>query len=177
MGLPFDPVIDLNANTEFVVRTISGFDSLLLNTKPNPETWSLAQCLVHLIKIDQYIMSGLSGTLRPRDTDAGKILYIKKVVLTRTAKVKAPPPINPEERIFDVEKQLARFQQQRSGLIELAEKLRWQHECEDIQHFLFGKLTTAEWVYFSIYHAERHIFQMHEIASQLYETRRMGKTA
>lgn len=84
-----------------------------------------------------------------------------------THKLTAGEPIKPRGEFTDKEKVLRAIVSNRSEILQLPQEGSWFDLCLGFEHAIFGYLTKIEWLYFCIFHAERHLQQMQTIEERL----------
>lgn len=158
---------DLRLNSEYLAKIWSDTPTGMRYVKPDINTWSIAECMKHLVLIESSIHAILK---EPKDAkigerDPSKILAIlQKHVPQRHIKVKSPQVFMP---MFDqIDKNwnpTLSIAQNRHLALEIAREQGLYEVCSGTPHAIFGNLSCFEWLYFMIFHAERHIQQIREI--------------
>jgi len=121
-------VVDTEVNSTRARELVSGLSEAQLNWKPAPGSWSIAQCLEHLIAategFDQYFEKAIASGREKRSVD-GAIPYrptrlggwlIKQLVPEATRKVPAPKIFRPAES-SSIKGALERFLQQQERFV------------------------------------------------------------
>ena len=161
---------DLRENTRQLLSVIQEFPETKFNTLPSGDEWSAGQVCEHLIKVETGTLRLYTGKTESCDRDPEeKITTIKKRLGDRDTKMSAFGPIIPDENPKNKTKVLEKLQDIRQRLTSLIEVHELTELVLGFDHPLFGRLTRIEWIYFSIYHSRRHIYQIQEIAAGISE--------
>jgi len=158
----------LEASKDALMRSIEGLDQPQWDYKPDPERWSVAECLEHIAATEGFIlnlMSDFMATQTPAQNltdDLRKDEIVTSVITDRTSKLKAPDPLQPTNRFGDHEGSLAEFHRVRSATIVLV------RDTKDLRsyagdHPVFGQMDALGWVLFLSGHSERHTAQIEEV--------------
>lgn len=156
---------DLDASTENLIKTVAQFDDHNFNYKPSDEEWSAAQVAEHLLILEITANKAISGETIPtnRAPDA-KIALIKRAMEDGTKRT-APERVKPSNLITDPQAAIEKFKKQRSKLREAIINADLTEACVSFKHTALGTLTRWEWIYFNIYHLQRHLQQMKRLQS------------
>lgn len=129
------------------------------------EIWSAAQIGQHLMKTERLSIRVLKGPSRDRDGDPwAKVDQIKEAFLKSDNKYESGGPIQPSKRPPGKDTLLAQLQGAREQLLVIMKSSGAEEECSGFEHAMFGFLTRGEWMYYHLYHGERHRRQMLERA-------------
>ena len=88
-----------------------------------------------------------------------KLALIKEAMESSTKRV-APGMVTPSESRHEPQEMAQQLIKQRELVKRLISGLDLTEACRVYKHPSLGTLTRLEWVYFNLYHAERHIRQM-----------------
>ena len=159
---------DLKEATEELLQTIKSIPEEQFNNVPKEGGWSPGQVVEHLIKVETGTVRLFSGPAETPDRDPEKLIEeIKDRFLDFSWKMTASGPIVPDEQPKDKTKALNKIQDIRQRLTSLIEIHDLTELVTGFDHPLFGKMTKAEWLVFSICHGKRHAHQIKEILSSL----------
>jgi len=148
-------------NTNLLLNYLDTVADDVLFKQPSPNEWSVAECVEHLVSIERGLHNIFSGPTEAANRDPlEKQEAIKDRFLAFESKLKAFGSIIPKGRYKSREDVVNSFNQPRQQLAALPEDIGWEMVCTGFEHPLFGSLTKAEWLYFCMYHAERHLNQM-----------------
>ena len=160
----------LKENTRKVLSVIQEFPETKFNTRPSEQEWSAGEVCEHLIKVETSTVRLCTGKTESCSRDSEEeIPKLKSRLGDRNAKMRVFGPIIPDESPKNKIKVLEKLQDIRQRLIGLIEVDELTELVLEFDHPLFGKLTRIEWIYFSIYHTQRHIYQIEEIAAEVSE--------
>lgn len=162
---------DLKDSTQKLLELISEFPEKFFNTKPNDGGWSAGEVAEHLIKLETGTVRLFIGEGTPCERNPEeKIGTMKKRLLQFEKKMTAPDSIVPDGKAKDKRKVLDKIQDIRQRLTGMIDIHDLSEVISDFDHPVFGTLTRIEWIYFSIYHSQRHGHQIdniyQEVASQ-----------
>lgn len=161
----------LESNTRLLIDTIDQFPEDHFNTQPEAGSWSGGQVTEHLAKVETATLRLFSGKTKPADRDPeSKIETVEREFLDFEKSFNAFGPIIPGENSKDKQKLISTLKQTREKMVEMIQSDRdLSLICTDFTHPLFGSFSIIEWIYFNIYHAERHIRQLKETKSRVIE--------
>lgn len=151
-------------NTEEISDFFKTTDTSLLIHRPSPNEWSALDCFEHMIVVEKMVEKVLQLPSQPshRAIDA-KVTTIKEALLNFNEKYQTTEMFLPTGR-YTQEEAVLLFCEQREKIWTTGD---FKHLYDAIEHPFFGKLTKTEWVYFCIYHAQRHLEQMKKAVSVL----------
>jgi hypothetical protein len=149
--------------TDRLSALIINFSPEIFLLQPSPDRWSAAQQAEHLLKVDmttyQALKSETIPTNRPPDQ---KIPLIREAMESDTKRI-APERVQPSVTKLEPQVIAAQITAVREKVARLIRELDLSEACRVYKHPSLGTLTRLEWVYFNIYHAERHIRQIEEL--------------
>ena len=155
--------------TERLTELIASFSPEAFNRKPGDNGWSAAQIAEHLWKVDQSTWHALkSETVPTNRPPEEKIPLIKNAMDSDTRRV-APELVKPADTWQEPQAIGETLQTQREQVKTLINELDLTEACRLYKHPSLGTLTRLEWVYFNIYHAERHRRQMQQLRNSAVE--------
>ncbi len=151
-----------------LLKTIKGLSDAQLNFKPNPETWSVAECTEHIAISEENIFGLLEKALQtPADPSKRSEVkmsdaQIMKILVDRSNKVKTRKPFEPTGRFGSHKATVKAFKAKRKGNIKFVKKTK-----EDLRnHYTqlpFGTVDGYQILLFMSAHTERHISQIKEV--------------
>jgi len=151
-----------------LLRATRGLSPAQLAFKPAPGRWSVADCLEHLVTVENRAMEGISGALQqPADSAKrspfdGRDDELLQIVTDRSSPRKAPEMAEPSGR-WPQDQLLREFEATRARSIELARST----VCDPRQHFFahraFGELDCYQWILLVAAHGDRHRAQIEEV--------------
>ncbi|MEP1151808.1 MAG: DinB family protein [Balneola sp.] len=158
-------VQEYQANTTSFVELIKNTPDELFNSKPDEDTWSIAENVEHIVRSEFGIARLFKGTTeKDPDRASDKIISDMKTRFSnRTNKVKAGGVVLPTEGEKSKDDLIGKFLHSRTQVTELIKTQDLDDICTQFAHPVLGKLTRKEWIYFNIVHAERHMEQIKEL--------------
>ncbi len=159
---------DINRSAERLIEAITNFPEDKFNLKPSADSWSAGEVAEHLIIIGRGQSRILAKPARPitgRDP-LGKLDEMRGRMSDFTDKVVAMDPVLPTGNPITKTDAIQQIKDNTKAILDgvATEDLTMM---TPITNRLFGELTRAEWIYFAIYHCERHIQQMERIKEAL----------
>lgn len=133
-----------------------------IGKSPSTDSWSAGQVCDHILKVCISTMRLLRGEGKPVDRDpAAKVEYIGKEFANVEKQFQAFGPIRPDEKPPNRRRIISGLNSVRKRFHEyLADDPDLTLLCTQFTHPLFGEMTRLEWLYFIIYHNERHLGQL-----------------
>ena len=158
---------DVQATTDRLLTTLSGFSEERFNTRSSTGRWSAGDIAEHLYILDTRVNKILQQPAlpaeRPHDQKAG---MIESSLLDRNQKYTVPDFIRPSTTEKDQQEIISKLQAERQELIHIVQSIDLT-EMVSTNHIRLGSLTRLEWIYFSIYHTQRHIAQLEELKKEI----------
>lgn len=158
----------LKQSRDSLLRATSGLSPAQMQFKPAADRWSVADCLEHLITVENRCFEGLSSALREPADSAKRSAFdgrddeLLHIVTDRGSRRQAPEAIHPSGR-WQQDHLLREFEAARKRTIDLATTT----ECDPRQHFFahraFGDLDCYQWLLLVAGHGERHRAQIEEV--------------
>lgn len=158
----------LQQTHERVVSTVSDLSDKQLNFKATPESWSVAECVEHLVISENMFNGMLQGALKapanPALRDSVTMTDEKLIgfISVRDTKVKTPEPFEPTGKFGTHEETLEAFTAKRKEHIEFVTTTQ-----EDLRNHYgqlpFAKIDGLQIILFMSGHTERHVAQMEEV--------------
>jgi hypothetical protein len=168
MYTPEQARMDLSIASGSLLGHIDGFAESLFYQRPANGGWSAAEIVEHLVILEQMITDIVYGPALPAGRVADeKIAEIQKVFGDRQRKLHAPPPIAPLGTPIAKRELSEKLRESRSLLFEATELTNLNELSTGYEHAFFGKLTRLEWIYFTIFHGDRHLHQLLQLEQQL----------
>lgn len=136
------------------------------NRRPEPERWSAAEVIAHLMMVEAAVVKGMEKLLatEPRPVAFWRRIHIPPIVnLSRLVKVKTPLPLDPA-LLAAKDPMLERFAALRGETLALLEA-NWHRNLRRwrFPHPFFGSLNGVTWIKMIAYHEARHTKQLREI--------------
>ncbi|HVF82410.1 MAG TPA: DinB family protein, partial [Flavisolibacter sp.] len=153
---------ELDACTKNFLEILGQFNKSNFIQKRSENEWSPAQIAEHLLLLEITANKAITGTTIPTNRTPDKKVPLIKWAMEDTTKRVAPESVLPSDRITDAETAIEKITQQRGALREAITSLDLSEACMLFKHPALGTLTRLEWIYFTIYHMQRHLQQMKE---------------
>jgi hypothetical protein len=129
---------------------------------------SVAQCAEHIAASEPFIRGLVAGVLTKDPTaemlkeGTNKDAMVAKGIVDRSAKFKAPEPLQPTNRFGSPAAAIESYRKERAETIRLAAEGGDLRTHAD-KHFAFGALDGYGWFLFLSGHSERHTLQIEEV--------------
>lgn len=160
-----------------LLQTISSFPEEKFNTIPFKGSWTAAQVSDHILKsasgIVELLYTNTIQTTRPPDEKAGAI---RALFLDFSTKMKSPDYVLPESQPIEKEKIMPTLENTMTKIIQAIHKLDLSATCKAFELPGFGEFTRTEWIWFAIYHTQRHTHQLKNIHKTLVSKKPSGET-
>jgi len=137
--------------------------------KPGPDQWSAAECIEHLVLVEERIFASIQKVVAgpPAGAEvlrscAGKESTIQRAVPVRGTKVTAPEPVRPSAGSGNPAAAVARFSATRDRTLEYARATTDPIRQRTFPHIVFGQIDCYQWLIFVSAHTERHLAQLLE---------------
>lgn len=160
----------LKASAEALASAVHGLSPEQWRFKPDPETWSIGQCVEHLCLTEQQVLASLKERVatepprvEPQSEVAGKDELILKAVPSRRRKAPAPESFHPCAEPRPLTDALAHFQTLRRESVEFTSTTQVNLREYFFEHFALKQLDAYQWMLPMAAHAERHAAQMNEV--------------
>jgi uncharacterized damage-inducible protein DinB len=161
-------VNNLERSREEFLAAVAGLTEEQAKAKPDPERWSVLECVEHVAFVEERFLGWLEKAerLEARRMDREKELRLMAMVPDRSVRVKAPEAVVPAGRYAALADALQRFDEMRARSIEYAQKPGDLY-CLAAQHPRFGPVNGVELLIIIAGHARRHGEQIREIRLSL----------
>jgi DinB superfamily len=149
-----------------VDRAIDGLAGVQLHFKPQPDSWSIADCVEHLAITEDLLFSLVAkGSPNPDGVplDPAKDGRMVAAIVDRTRKVSAPAGVRPHAHFASPAEAVQHFRESRDRA------LAYTHDCtEDLRrlftpHPLLGEIDCYKCLLLLALHPARHAAQIEEI--------------
>lgn len=151
-----------------LLNKVKGLSEAQLNFKPDPESWSVAECVEHIAITEGTISGAAFGGLKG-ETDHARRSEIKMsdeqilgFITDRSGKAKAQESMVPSNSFGSYQESLKAFTAKRDENIAFIKKT-----SEDMRHhyneFPFGLIDTYQTMLFMSGHTQRHTAQIEEV--------------
>jgi uncharacterized damage-inducible protein DinB len=160
----------LQAGRDALGDTLAGVDDAMAAQKPSRESWSILDCVEHMVQSERYLLTRLHAaehTDQPfeKSRREGKIAML---AADRSRRIEAPEQAHPKGRFATLSEAVAAFDKTRT------EVEHWVQNCTgDPRRMLtdhpmiVGPVTCAETLIMMAAHPARHAKQIEEIRQAL----------
>ncbi len=146
----------------------SKFSAAETNKSTSPQSWTAAQVAEHIIKSQSNFPQLMKGHSFPTKRDPEeKREKIRKMFLDFSTKMRSPDFILPAEEDHDKMLVLDQIEGKRSEISGALKSADLSRTYSDFELPGFGPFTGYEWGWFIIYHTQRHIHQLKNLAKEL----------
>jgi uncharacterized damage-inducible protein DinB len=165
---------DLEKSRKDLFEDLRAYSDDIVNEKPSPEAWSIAQVIEHLIMAEefslQYLQKKTQDTSKVRVAGFGSQwrFLLTQTVFFMNIKYKAPTIINPTNTFATVAGLDARWTKVRKDTFELLNRLpEADLEKEIWKHAVAGKMNIHQMLAFFNIHFNRHRKQVYRTLAEL----------
>ncbi len=153
---------------------LMNYDDEVINKKPSPNAWSIAQVAEHLIIAEEYSLK----YLQKKTQDTSKVpvaglsskwrFFLTNSVFVLNINFKAPEVVIPTNTFATVDQLNERWNKVRSGTFELLNKLPDADLKKEIwKHAVSGKMNVYQMVAFFNMHFNRHRKQVYRTLAEV----------
>lgn len=149
--------------TDELISILSSFSQTDINKVPYNGGWSAAQVGEHLYKsyaVVEIFKAPIKKTDRAPDEN---VESIKSMFLNFDIKMSSPEFIIPSAGIIEKDALIDSLRHRTSKILEISKSLDLSETCLAFSPPGSGELTRLEWLYFILYHTQRHIVQLKNI--------------
>ena len=153
--------------TDELIHLLSRFSKDQFNQSPYPGSWTAGQVGEHLFKTFQIVK------LLQRQSDPigrapdQKVAAIREVMLDFETRRQAPDAVVPSSETLDKEVLMNSLGKRIAEFRSLIATTDLAEACPYFVLPQFGEFSKLEWVYFNLYHTQRHMEQLRKIADAL----------
>ena len=152
----------INETFNKLIEVLSSFTDL--NSSPAPKTWTAGQIAEHLIKSWQIILEIFPGSTEEPDREIDKnVDMFKSVFLNFDIKMESPDFILPSNNRHRKEDIIQSLQDIETNILNFVPTHNLELICLDFELPTFGKFTKYEWLWFCLFHTQRHIHQLEKL--------------
>ncbi len=158
----------LSQTRDNLLRATRGLSLAQLQFKPAPDRWSVAECLEHLITVENRCLDGITNALREppdatkRSAFDGRDDELLQVVTDRGHRRQAPDLVKPSNR-WPCDQLVREFEAVRQRSIDLASNISEDPRRHFFAHRAFGDLDCYQWMLLVAAHGDRHRAQIEEV--------------
>uniref|UniRef100_UPI00404B52CB DinB family protein n=1 Tax=Gelidibacter sp. TaxID=2018083 RepID=UPI00404B52CB len=150
-------------------KNVNGLSEAQLHFKASDSTWSISQCLEHIIKTEPMIFGMIKGYMeQPQNPERRKDLKvtdedIMAMVTDRSTKYKAPEILKGEGKYNDTETALNDLKNQRADILAFIENTPVDELRNRVNDSPAGATDAYQSLLFLAGHTVRHTLQIEEI--------------
>ncbi|GGA98556.1 DinB family protein [Puia dinghuensis] len=147
-----------------IIHTIAAFTGEQFNSTPSYGGWTAGQVAEHLL-LSAGVAEVIAGRTSPttdRQPDT-HLAMIAGVFLDFSTKLPSPDYIIPAEGYYDKEEMLNKIKLVWDKIGEGTRLLDLSATCLDFEFPGVGPMTRLEWIWFYVWHTQRHLHQLKNI--------------
>lgn len=163
-----DLITELESTKANLLAVISSIPQEQFNTVPFEGSWTAAQVCDHVLKAigDGIFYGKTKPTERAPDE---RIKTLADIFLNFETKLQSPDFILPTDKPLNKHVVLTDMESSFDKLITAAQTLDLTATCLDFEMPVMGQLTRLEFLWFYVFHSQRHTHQLNKIAKALAE--------
>ena len=170
-----DISVELTTTMNKLLQTICSFPAEKFNSGPFEGSWTAAQVSDHLLKSISGVHELLYSPAKPSTRMPGqKESAIKTMFLDFSTKMKSPEFVLPRNEPLQKQELLAALETLKAQLTEAMKTLDLSASCSVFELPGFGEFTREEWIWFAIYHTQRHTQQLSNIYEMLVDKKQVA---
>jgi uncharacterized damage-inducible protein DinB len=161
---------NLADSRERLLRAVQGLSHQQLHFRPDPDRWTVAECVEHITFVEGRILAMIQKTLsagptpEKRSAMEGKESVFFENVAARLPRLQAPESVKPCGRWPD-DQLLKEFEAARQRTREFAATTDADLRTHFFAHPFFGDLDLYQWLLLIGAHCDRHRAQSEEVMS------------
>ena len=157
-------LIEMDETSNKLLHTILYFPEEKFNTIPFEDSWTAAQVSEHILKSVSGVVEMLYASTKPTERQPNeKVEAVKEIFLDFKTKMKSPEFVLPGNSPIEKEKISTALTDTMHKMIEAIKTLNLSETCTAFALPGSGEFTRAEWIYFAMYHTQRHTHQLKNI--------------
>ena len=157
-------LIEMHETSNKLLHAISSFPQEKFNTIPFEYGWTAAQVSEHILKSVSGVVEMLYTPAKPTERKPNeKAEAIKAMFLDFKTKMKSPEFVLPGNSPIEKDKISTALTDTMDKMFEAIKTLDLSETCTAFELPGFGEFTRAEWIYFAMYHTQRHTHQLKNI--------------
>jgi hypothetical protein len=154
---------------EALVAAAAGLDEHGVRRRPEPERWSVLECVEHVILVEDGVFASISVRSRPGAPPAelrreGQIL---RGMTKRELKFTAPEFAEPAARYASLAEALQEYRKRRARTVAYVEQYQEDPRNRTTLHPALGPVSCQEMFLVLALHPARHALQIHEARKSL----------
>jgi uncharacterized damage-inducible protein DinB len=153
-----------------LIDSLAGVDDALARRRPSHETWSILECVEHMIESERYLLSRLRAaeTADQPFEKSRREAKIARLAADRTRRIEAPEQAHPHGTYRTLAEAMQAFDLTRNEVVQWVENCNGDPRRMLTDHPLIaGPVTCAETLVMMAAHPARHAKQIEEIKAHL----------
>ncbi|GIN94312.1 PadR family transcriptional regulator [Siminovitchia terrae] len=152
-----------------LIKEISVLGDAQFNSKPDPNSWSIAQVCHHLVLVEEASIKAISWGLQDSASTQKERKNVHSILLNRTKKLKAPKIVEPDVKPFEIQQIIDLLSESRKKLMTFLSTIEDESllEKKSMKHPAIGDLPLDQWIEQIYVHEQRHIEQIKELKAAL----------
>ncbi len=158
-----------NTTREFL-ELLSSLDQTALDACPPDGGWTAGQIGEHVLK-SYASVDVLTGNTKATDREADqKVAQIRELFLDFNIKMDSPKAILPSPGSVSKEWLIRGLEERISQMAAVIAAVDLSRTCVDYAIPEYGEFTRLEWLWFTVFHTQRHIHQLKSGMTQATQT-------
>jgi hypothetical protein len=158
-------IADIEQTIDWLTKSI---DPETYNIIPFEGSWTAGQVVEHVNMAGRGFVDLLNGNTEVTTRPVNELIdRIKTMFLNFESKNISAAYLTPAMGNYNLQDQLAKLENIKSGIITAVNTLDLDMTCLDFDIPTFGHLTRLEAVYFFLFHTKRHVHQLQTIVKSL----------
>ena len=160
----------LGAGREALEAAVAGIDDILANRRPEPEAWSILECVEHVVLAEQLLLSRLAAASQSEHSTGNRAREAAILArgADRTRPLKSPEEAVPSGRFTTLDNALAAFESARAATLRFVGGLEGDPRRRVTTHPLIpGLLNCYEMLLILAVHPLRHAEQIRAVRRSL----------
>jgi hypothetical protein len=146
-----------------LLEVLEQFSSDTFNQAPPQGGWTAGQVAEHLLLSAGVVETIAGHTETPKRPAGEHVEAIAAIFLDFTVKLPSPDFIVPADKTYDQREMIHRLKTVWTKLKEAIKLLDLSALCLDFEFPTMGHLTRLEWIYFYVFHTQRHLRQFQRL--------------
>lgn len=155
---------ELNSNTQELTKMLGAFNYERFNNIPAAGQWTAGQIAEHLLLLDIRVKEILCNANEPTNRQPVQKITDWSFLDDTSNRLNAPSFLIPTDTAKDPAALAERIMQQRRLIAQVASESELDLPMTLSSHIRLGVLTGAEWIWFLIKHAERHMQKLKQLS-------------
>ncbi|MEG0450757.1 MAG: DinB family protein [Lysinibacillus sp.] len=147
-----------------LINEITLLSDVQFNSKPDMNSWSIAEVCHHLILVEDSTIKAITWGLKQVDSTPTERKKVH-LLLDRSKKINAPKIVEPDGNPFETQQIIDLLNDSRQKLMTFLSTIEDKSVLAEksVKHTAFGELPLDQWIEQIYLHEQRHIEQIKEI--------------